>query len=60
MRLTCKVFALGRCSHVVAVLFSLLYHINEHGLTISTPCTSKECMWNKGKRETKTLKDLQM
>ena len=52
----CKVSALGRCSHVVAVLFSLLDHVNEQGPTISTPCTSKECSWNKGK-ETKILKD---
>ena len=53
----CKVSVLGRCSHVVAVLFSLLDHVNEQGPTISTPCTSKECSWNKGKRETKILKD---
>ena len=49
----CKVFALGRCSHVVAVLFSLLDHVNEQGSTISTPCTSKECSWNKGKKRDK-------
>ena len=39
----CKVAALGRCSHVVAVLFSLLDHVKEHGATLSKPCTSKEC-----------------
>ena len=49
----CKVSALGRCSHVVAVLFSLLDHVNEQGPTISTPCTSKECSWNKGKKRDK-------
>ena len=57
---SCKVSALGRCSHVVAVLFFLLDYVNEHGPTISTPCTSKECTWNKGKKETKILKDYQM
>ena len=50
----CKVSALGRCSHVVAVLFSLLDHVNEQGPTISTPCTSKECSWNKGKKREKS------
>ena len=48
-----KVSALGRCSHVVAVLFSLLDHVNEQGPTISTPYTSKECSWNKGKKRDK-------
>ena len=27
----CKVSALGRCSHVVAVLFSLPHYVNKHG-----------------------------
>ncbi|KAJ7386066.1 hypothetical protein OS493_012400 [Desmophyllum pertusum] len=36
-------------SHVVAVLFTVLDHIQKHGLTLSTPCTSQECSWNKGK-----------
>ena len=49
----CKVSALGRCSHVVAVLFSLLDHVNEQRPTISTSCTSKECSWNKGKKRDK-------
>ena len=34
----CKVAALGRCSHVVAVNFSLLDHVKEHGATLSKPC----------------------
>ena len=38
---------------VVAVLFSLLDHVNDHGPTISTPCTSKGCTWNKGKKREK-------
>ena len=49
----CKVFALGRCSHVVAVLFSSLDYVNEHRPTICTPCTSKECTWNIGKKRDK-------
>lgn len=49
----CKVSALGRCSHVVAVLFSVLDHVNKHGPTLSTPCTSQECSWNKGKKREK-------
>ena len=54
----CKVAALGHCSHVVAVLFSLLDHVKEHGATLSKPCTSKECTWNKGKKREKDPKRL--
>ena len=49
----CKVSALGRCSHVVTVLFTLLDHVEKNGPTISTPVTSKECVWNKGKKRDK-------
>ena len=31
----CKVAALGRCSHVVAVLFTLLDHVQEHGAVLT-------------------------
>lgn len=48
-----KVAALGRCSHVVAVLLLLVDHVKKHGSIASTPCTSKECTWNKGKTRTK-------
>ena len=47
----CKVAALGRCSHVVAVLFTLLDHVQEHGAVLTEPCTSRECTWNKGKKK---------
>ena len=47
----CKVAALGRCSHVVAVLFTLLDHVQEHGAVLTKPCTSQECTWNKGKKK---------
>lgn len=43
----CKADALGRCSHIVAVLLMLLDHIKEHGPIVSTPCTGKDCTWNK-------------
>ena len=53
----CKVAALHHCSHVVAVLFSLLDHVKEHGV-LSKPCTSNECTWNKGKKREKDPKHL--
>ena len=46
----CKASELGRCSHVVAVLLSLVDHVQKHGTIKTTPCTSKECTWNKGKK----------
>ena len=49
----CRASSLGRCSHVVAVLFSILDHVIKHGALISKPCTSKECSWNKGKKRNK-------
>ena len=30
--------------------FSLVDHVEKNGPAISTPCTSKECVWNKGKK----------
>ena len=54
----CKVAALGRCSHVVAVLFTLLDHVQEHGAVLTKPCTSQECTWNKGKNRDKDPKRL--
>ena len=48
----CKSSALGRCSHVGAVLVaindSLLNHVGD------TACTSKACEWNVGKKNGKT------
>ena len=52
----CKVAALGRCSHVVAVLFSFLDHVKEYGATLSKPCTSNKGTWNKGKKREKDPK----
>jgi hypothetical protein len=54
----CKVSQLGRCSHVVALLLSLVDHVKQHGSITSTPCTSKECSWNKGQKRKKTPKRL--
>ena len=50
----CRVSSLGRCSHVVAVLFTVLDHTQKHGYVASKPCTSQECSWNKGKKRNKT------
>ena len=49
----CKVSQLGRCSHIIAVLLQLTDHVKANGFTVSTPCTSKECSWNKGKKRKK-------
>jgi len=49
----CKVSELGRCSHVVAVLLSLVDHVQTHGSITCTPCTSKECSWNEGQKRKK-------
>ena len=52
----CKVSALGRCSHVIAVSLLLVDHVQKHGSNVTTPCTSKECSWNKGRQRKKTPK----
>lgn len=49
----CKVSALGRCSHIVAVLMFVLDHAEKHGHTASVACTSQPCTWNKGKKRNK-------
>ncbi|PFX15417.1 hypothetical protein AWC38_SpisGene20362 [Stylophora pistillata] len=49
----CRASSLGRCSHVVAVLFCILDHVQKHGTMLKTPCTSQECSWNKGKKRNK-------
>lgn len=54
----CKVAALGRCSHVVAVLLHVLDHAEKHGHAATAVCTSKPCSWNKGKKRNKTPKRL--
>lgn len=38
------------CSHVIAVLFSILDHVKKHRPILSKPCTSQECSWNEGKK----------
>ena len=54
----CKADALRRCSNIVAVLLMLLDHIKEHDPMVSTPCTAKDCTWNKGKKRQKNLQRL--
>ena len=39
----CRASSLGRCSHVVAVLFSVLDYVQKHGPVLAQPCTSQEC-----------------
>ena len=51
--LPCKASALGRCSHVVVVLLFLVDYVKEHGNQTTTPCTSQDCTWNKGKKRKK-------
>ena len=34
----------------------LVDHVQKHGSNVSTPCTSKECTWNKGKKRKKIPK----
>lgn len=43
----------GRCSHVVAVLLTILDHVEKHGSVVSKPCTSQDCSRNKGKKRNK-------
>ena len=49
----CKTWELGRCSHVVAVLLTLVDHVNNHGAKTTAPCTSKKYTWKKGQRRKK-------
>ena len=49
----CRASSLGRCSHVVAVLFSVLDYVKKHGPVLAKPCTSEECSWNKGRKRNK-------
>ena len=54
----CKISQIGRCSHVVAVLLQLSDYVKDNGYAVSTPCTSQECSWNKGKKREKNPKRL--
>lgn len=49
----CKASELGRCSHVVAVLLYSSIMCKNIGKITTTPCTSKECTGNKGKKRKK-------
>ena len=50
----CRVSLLGHCSHVVAVLFTVLDHTQKYGYVASKPCLSQESSWDKGKKRNKT------
>ena len=45
----CRSSSLGCCSHVVAVLFSVLDYVKKHGPMLAKPCTSEECTLKKDK-----------
>ena len=49
----CKASELGCCSHVVAVLLSIVDHVKIHGPKTTTPCAGKECTWIKGRKRKK-------
>ena len=36
----CRASSLGRCSHVVAILFSVLDYVQKHGPVLAKPCTT--------------------
>lgn len=52
----CRASSLGHCSHVVAVLFSVLDCVQNHASVLTQPCTSQQCSWNKGKKRNKNPK----
>ena len=49
----CKASELGCCSHVVAVLLSIVDHVKIHGPKTTTPCAGKECTWIIGRKRKK-------
>ncbi|XP_014670842.1 PREDICTED: uncharacterized protein LOC106811655 [Priapulus caudatus] len=53
----CRASALGRCSHVAAVLYALSYCV-ENSSDRSVPCTSKPCTWNRGRKQGKNPKKI--
>ena len=55
----CKASALGRCSHVSALLLFLDGHVKEHGNDSVQACTSLPCLWNVGSKRTKNPQDVQ-
>ena len=53
----CKVAALGRCSHIVAVLFSLLDHVEKYGPAVSNQPQVKNAHGIRVRRGTRIQKD---
>ena len=51
----CKVSAMGRCSHVSALLYAILDYKTMFGEE-NIPCTSKSCAWNTGRKRKMPLK----
>lgn len=46
----CKSKSLSRCSHVATILLYLVDFTQKNGHSVTTPSTSKPCVWNRGKR----------
>ena len=55
-RCSCRASALGRCSHIAALLLHLNEFVTANGYDIDTPSTSKPCSWNTGKKRKKDPK----
>ena len=50
----CKSSALGRCSHIAAVLYAVNDCLSTSDSTdTNEPCTSKPCTWNMGRKQKK-------
>ena len=54
---TCKASAMGRCSHVTAILLGLEDYLTKRNSDVS--CTSVPCTWNRGRQKRKTPKRVQ-
>ena len=52
----CKASALGRCSHVIALLYALEDFVNKFGRN-NIPRTSKLCTWNQGRKSKNPVVD---
>ncbi len=53
----CRASAMGRCSHVAAVLYAVLDNL-ENSVNDTAACTSKPCVWAQGKKNRKQPKKI--
>ena len=54
---TCRASAMGRCSHVTAILLALENYLSNPNSDVS--CTSMPCIWNRGRQKRKAPKRVQ-